>query len=149
MPNWCMNSVQISGEKEILERIKIAADNDELLSFLAPLGQKWNYTLAVDAWGTKWDVKECYCDWDGEDTLQLMFDTAWGPPLAAYDNAESTMNLEIIASYYEPGMCFVGDRDNAWEFDFSDEDWSEGMSQDLIDDWALEEEYDNWKHWQD
>ena len=149
MPNWCMNSVQISGEEGTLEKIKEAADNNRLLNFLAPLGQDWDYGLAIEKWGTKWDINEPYCDWDGEDTLQISFDSAWGPPLAAYDHAESTMNLEITASFYEPGMCFVGDRDGSWEFDFEDEDWADGIPQDLIVDWCLEEEYENWKDWQE
>jgi len=149
MPNWCMNNVQISGEKETLEKIEVAANNNELLKFLAPLGQDWDYGLAVNTWGTKWDVNEPYCDWDGDDTLQLSFDTAWGPPLGAYDIAESTMNLEITASFYEPGMCFVGDREDSYEFDFEDENWAEYIPTDLIDDWGLEDEYDNWKEWQE
>ena len=145
MPNWCMNSVKISGEKETLEKIKIASDTGALLNFLAPLGQPWDYDVAVDTWGTKWDINEGGCDWDGDDTLQLSFDTAWGPPLKAYDIAESTLNLDITASFYEPGMCFVGDRDGSWEFDFEDENWADNIPQELIDDWSLEEEYDSWK----
>jgi len=149
MPNWCMNSVQISGDKETLEKIEAAANNNQLLNFLAPLGQEWEYGLAINTWGTKWDINEPYCDWDGEDTLQLSFDSAWGPPLSAYETAESTMDLEITASFYEPGMCFVGNRDESWEFDFEDEDWADGIPQDLIDEWGLEEEYENWKEYQD
>jgi len=58
------------------------------------------------------------------------------------------MNLEITASFYEPGMCFVGDREDSYEFDFEDENWAEHIPTDLIADWALEDEYDNWKEWQ-
>jgi hypothetical protein len=46
-------------------------------------------------------------------------------------------------------MCFVGDRDDTWEFDFEDEDWADNIPQELIDDWGLEDEYDNWKEWQE
>jgi len=52
-------------------------------------------------------------------------------------------------------MCFIGRYDSSeelnesFEVDFGDEDWRDDIPQDLIDDWDLDSEYDNWKEWQE
>jgi len=153
MPNWCMNSVTITGTKEKLELLVEACKNDKLLETLNPIGE-WDYGKACEAWGTKWEVRQV--DWDIDyDNLELTlnFDSAWGPPTVAYAEGELLHNLEIRATYYEPGMMFVGmyeDReDQSYSIDFEDEDWEDNLPEDLIWDWGLREEYENWKEYQD
>lgn len=145
MPNWCMNSVMISGTQEQLEAIEKAANEERLLEFLAPLGE-WDYHKAINTWGVKWDVCEvsCYID-DGH--IQLNFNTAWGPPIDAYNTAEQTLGLAIDGSYYEPGMCFVGDRDGSYNIDFSQTDWAKDIPIELIEEWDLEYEYEQFLEW--
>lgn len=67
------------------------------------------YDWNVANWGTKWDI-------GGDDgltqridpnTLQASFDSAWSPPITAYERLEA-LGFEVEAMYYEPGMCFVG-----------------------------------------
>jgi hypothetical protein len=59
-------------------------------------------------WGTKWDVggddgSSAYND----GTLVLNFDSAWCPPIEAYQKLEE-MGFKVLAYYYEPGCHFAG-----------------------------------------
>ena len=67
------------------------------------------YDYCVNEWGTKWDV-------GGDDQgpaqdipggLIMCFDSAWSPPIQAYEKMLD-LGFSIRASYYEPGMCFAG-----------------------------------------
>jgi len=76
-------------------------------------GYKDWYDFSVNEWGTKWDVG----DGDGinevtENSLTVYFDSAWAPPLAAYDKM-TALGFEIEALYDEPGMAFCGRWTNA------------------------------------
>jgi hypothetical protein len=76
-------------------------------------GYKDWYDFSVNEWGTKWDVG----DSDGinevtENSLTVYFDSAWAPPLAAYDKM-TALGFEIEALYDEPGMAFCGRWTNA------------------------------------
>jgi len=148
-----MNHATIRGTNEKLSAIVEAIKEDKLLEFLNPIGE-WEYGKAIEAWGTKWEVSDV--DWEldlANNELSLNFDSAWGPPTTAYAEGELLHNLEIKASYYEPGMMFVGlyeDReDDSYDIDFEDENWEDSLPEDLIWDWGLREEYDNWKEYQD
>lgn len=71
-------------------------------------GYKDWYDFSVGEWGTKWDVG----DSDGineitENSLTVYFDSAWAPPLAAYEKM-AALGFEIEAMYDEPGMGFCG-----------------------------------------
>jgi hypothetical protein len=166
MPNWCMNSVTIKGNPDKLKAILEASDKGEMLQHMVPMpkeledttspseGMNW-YSWRLENWGTKWDAGEAYGDIDG-DTLSLSFDTAWGPPTIAYHNyTQANEDITIEATYYEPGMCFIGrydsdeELDESFDIDFGEEGWRDVIPQDLIDDWDLDNEYENWKEWQE
>ena len=66
------------------------------------------YDFCVNEWGTKWDVGAD--DNPAQDIpggLILGFDSAWSPPIAAYEKL-TAMGFEIKAFYNEPGMCYEG-----------------------------------------
>ena len=67
------------------------------------------YDFCVNEWGTKWDCGEQGCSDIRPDGLMLhtYFDTAWSPPVAAYEKLES-MGFRVNAMYYEPGMGYAG-----------------------------------------
>jgi hypothetical protein len=72
-------------------------------------GYKDWYDFCVNEWGTKWDVGA-----DGQpaidndtNTLVLNFDSAWSPPIQAYEKL-FYMGFKILAYYNEPGMAFAG-----------------------------------------
>ncbi len=72
------------------------------------------YDFCVNYWGTKWDVDP----YDPADVavneygiLEFGFDSAWAPPVGIYDKLVE-MGYEVEATYYEPGMAYVGRWDN-------------------------------------
>lgn len=78
-------------------------------------GYRWQSTM----WGTKWDVR-------GELTevhpsyLQYRFDSAWSPPISAFDKiAKDYPDLTFELVYHESGMGYAGR--SSW----SDEDYCE------------------------
>ena len=82
------------------------------------------YDYCVGEWGTKWD-----CGEDGntdidpdEKVLHTGFDTAWSPPVHAYEKLMD-LGFRVKAMYYEPGMNFAG----IWEDGIDDcySDWGD------------------------
>jgi hypothetical protein len=69
------------------------------------------YDFCVNEWGTKWDVQSDSVAIENDNTVSASFDSAWAPPVRAYEQM-TEMGFEIIAYYYEPGMGFVGKWDN-------------------------------------
>ena len=129
MPNWCSNTLTISGPAEKIKQLwhtaqtahvyTVEADGGEitkrefgLLNAMAPIGD-WDYGTAVDTWDTKWDISdeglEFIDNGDGTAMITGWFDSAWAPPIGAYNAFLDDMdNCSIEASYYEPGMDFGG-----------------------------------------
>jgi hypothetical protein len=66
------------------------------------------YDFCVNEWGTKWDIAA-----DGNPAqdipggLMLGFESAWSPPIAAYEKL-TEQGFRIRAMYYEPGMAYAG-----------------------------------------
>ena len=66
------------------------------------------YDFCVNEWGTKWDIGA-----DGNPAqdipggLMLGFESAWAPPIGAYEKL-TEQGFRIRAMYYEPGMAFAG-----------------------------------------
>ena len=67
------------------------------------------YDYCVAEWGTKWDVGEQGAnDIDPSGTiLHTNFDSAWGPPINAYEKL-TDLGFKVSAMYYEGGMAFAG-----------------------------------------
>ena len=66
------------------------------------------YDYCVGEWGTKWDVGDGQGiqTWD-EHELIVYFDSAWSPPIGAYEKLMD-LGFRIYATYYEPGCAFAG-----------------------------------------
>jgi hypothetical protein len=78
----------------------------------AKYGYKNWYDYCVNEWGTKWDVspyEPITADIENNQLI-LSFDSAWSPPIVAYEKLIE-MGFSIRAYYYEPGMAFAG----VWE----------------------------------
>lgn len=77
------------------------------------------YDWCCAKWGTKWDIggRDGACEFEGQ-SLKLFFDSAWSPPIAAYETLES-LGFSVLAYYHEPGCSFCGryqnGRDDVWE----------------------------------
>jgi len=88
------------------------------------------YDYCVNEWGTKWDVGEQGCSDihpDGK-MLHTSFDSAWAPPVNAYQKLEA-LGFRVEAQFYESGMAFAGTYSDGNCDDFS----LEGMSADDIE----------------
>lgn len=81
-----------------------------------PESEKDNwYEWCIANWGTKWDVstnKESVVV-DDNGVLTVSFDTAWGPPIVAYDRLQDA-GFTVRAYYYEEGMDFAGFYDDRY-----------------------------------
>lgn len=71
-------------------------------------GYKTWYDFCVNEWGTKWDVGDGQGiqTWDDHE-LVVYFDSAWAPPIAAYEKLMD-LGFTVYATYYEPGCAFAG-----------------------------------------
>ena len=117
MPNWCSNRISITGEPQEIEAfIRATTTPEGVISACGMLTPRptdegddfdW-YSWSVDHWGTKWPDEMSILDNFG-DTLILLGDTAWAPPIAGYASAsEKFPTLEFTMSWDESGMCFMG-----------------------------------------
>ena len=76
------------------------------------------YEFCTEQWGTKWDVggEEGYVEKiDGG--LEFRFDSAWAPPIAAYQKLIE-LGFEVYATYHEPGMGYIGEFVDGVEHDY-------------------------------
>ena len=82
MPNWCSNHLEISGNKEVIEKIKKGIHNDDgLFKLFYPVPEELNYTVGyppsktdeqiaklVKKYGATdwydWSIKNWGCKWD-------------------------------------------------------------------------------------
>ena len=89
------------------------------------------YKRQNNNWGTKWNVYaddfypenpkvELTADENYEASLSFGFDSAWAPPIGAYENyLAENQDVTIKASYFEGGMDFMG----IWE-DYDDSEYT-------------------------
>ncbi len=89
------------------------------------------YDYCVGEWGTKWDVGEQGCsDIHPEGRmLHTSFDSAWSPPVNAYQKLEA-LGFRVEAQFYESGMAFAGTYSDGNCDDFS----LEGITADDIEE---------------
>jgi hypothetical protein len=115
------------------------------------------YDFQVAQWGTKWDIGGDAHMVDQDDGgIVLNFDSAWAPPIAAYERLME-QGFKILAYYYEPGMAFCGKWDNGSDdyYEYADmtADEIEAMLPDDLDEtfnisqsvseWEQEQETEN------
>ena len=152
MPNWCNNTLTLTHkDPAMIQRAKDALDRGEFLSEFCPMprelgdaianGQpdavmieKYGYSswydYCVNEWGTKWDVGEDGAtDIHPDGTmLNTYFDSAWSPPIGAYEKLEQ-LGFTVDAYYYEGGMAYAGTYHDGNEDSIS----LEGMTADQVE----------------
>ena len=169
MPNWCANSATIFFDEvnqaddfntrlcvmEINENAKDENGNDlSVLGYFVPEpkyddsdeGMPGWYMWRVENWGTKWDIVLHNKEWIDDKTIVLHFDTAWSPPIAVYRAIEEE-GYVVEATYYEPGMCYVGSYSNEYDhcIEYADcetpEEIREKIGEELDDEWGISEDF--------
>ena len=123
MPNWCSNTITITGDSDNICRIKDMMDSIEdksqsnVFQTLAGIPdhlttseyeKKW-YETNIENWGTKWDVSydDCYPQFS-EDCIVLSPDTAWSPPIGFGRLLANLYQVDVELYYSEPGCDFCG-----------------------------------------
>lgn len=169
MPNWCENSIEITGPRDLIAGIwdaTITTENqDGLLEAICPqpeYGEEqegtmpnwWNWR--VSNWGTKWDIDseglEFFDNGDGTASITGHAQSAWSPPIEALAHfASSHEGVYAQIHYFEPGMAFVGH----WDSDGSDDHYSyaeydsksirEHVPEYLVEYWDLESMLADWE----
>ena len=140
MPNWCLNTLQITGSAEQIKEIeqKLEATNGEDFFDIfiknakdAGKEEEW-YSYNLEHYGCKWNCTASMWDVDSGDgtTISISFDSPWAPPIALLERIEQTPGLSVFAQYYEPGMGFCGQysEGNDDYYDYS------GMSADEVEE---------------
>lgn len=155
MPNWCSNSVTISGSKEQIddfERFLTDSDGKDWFNYFNPSPEElkedgW-YEWNVENWGTKWNCNAQ--DWVREEnTVSFWFDSAWSPPIELYQFIEN-VGLTVAAQYHEEGMQFVGEFVDGEEhyFEYDTVESLDEIPEHLVEEYGLrdslldEEEYE-------
>jgi len=158
MPNWCNNSINISGSTETIKTLWDEANKEGsgLLNAMKPMPKELDgttsptpqegqagykgpqpkidgfdnwYDWRVQNWGTKWDIDpteglEFTDHGDGTAQISGWFESAWAPPIQAYDTFLDDMDgCSLTADYHEPGMDFAGFYDNG------DDQYMEGLGE--------------------
>ena len=157
MPNWCSNNLTITGDTSTLVQLKeiIESDGEGLLEAIKPIGE-WEYGNAVEAWGTKWDVSteglEYTDNGDGTSTIEGWFQSAWGPPIEAFQTlSEDWDSCYIQLMYEEGGMAFVGcwdseGADDHYEYgEFDSKTIRDNIPEYLVEEFGLEENLAMWE----
>ena len=179
MPNWCNNIATLRhNDPAVIDKIEQAEgvlqalipcpeelnDNELTTSYgdedkqkvveakRAEMKAKYGYASWYDwniaNWGTKWDLCDVTKTRIDANTIQLSFESAWSPPVEAYARLLEE-DFEILAYYYEPGMCFAGIWDNG--IDDCYQDWGDSKSaaatlpQELDDTFAISESQAEWE----
>ena len=160
MPNWCYNSVTITIEdsakadefENFLSGLHSNKDEDAigLFEYFLPRPQEedknW-YGWNIENWGTKWDVHQRNWSRMGH-IFELEFDTAWSPPIGVFEQIHQLEGFDVFARYDEPGMCFVGEfsegEDVSYTYDFDDENWRDYLPEHVIEDFNLENMYEDY-----
>ena len=134
MPNWCNNTITISGPKDKITKLyNDAVAENGLLQVMYPMPKEledttspapkegepqplvdgydnW-YDWRVNNWATKWDVDVEHLELSEDGTnISGWFDSAWSPPTGAYEEfLARNEDCSIKALYYEGGMDFGGE----------------------------------------
>jgi hypothetical protein len=121
MPNWCTNWIEISGDKESIQKIKEKMESIENSQdgnlFMTLVGipdevtdydTNW-YDTNVNSWGTKWDVSLDESNVEiNEDHITMSPITAWSPPIKFCVSLATKYGVDIVIIYEEPGCDFCG-----------------------------------------
>jgi hypothetical protein len=164
MPNWCSNNFEVTGTKEQIDAfedfLKTGSgknwfdffsptpaelsettspnnNEDQAEALIEKYGASDWYSWNVTNWGTKWNCDAQ--DYVREDnTIRFWFDSAWSPPVALYEFIESE-GFSVRASYYEPGMCFVGEYSEGFDdtYEYSDLDSLDEIPEHLVEEYNI------------
>ena len=84
----------------------ILRDNLTMEQRKASNGRNW-YDWSIANWGTKWDAYEVRTQRIADNTLYVMLETAWSPPIPVFRKLEE-MGFKIEATFLDEGHMYIG-----------------------------------------
>ena len=126
MPNWCSNSIVITGDKDKIKKIKrvlqsMDTKQDNVGVFQTLVGKDDNisesqfhggawYEHNIDRYGCKWDINwdDSNIDTDSDDCITMSPQTAWSPPEGFCRLLSQQYGVDVQLEYSEPGCDFAG-----------------------------------------
>jgi hypothetical protein len=109
------------------------------------------YEFCTNEWGTKWDISGYD---DGivaltENSITLLFDTAWSPPIAWYERLLE-QGWGVSGYYHEEGMAYCGRYedgiDDYYEYsDLSAEEVADQLPSDIDECFSISERKAEWE----
>jgi len=164
MPNWCANDAEFIND-DVAEVAKLEAhlkfldekdksNNIEtgLFGHFVPRppefdeGESW-YSWNCENWGTKWEASIYSWEKVDENTIRINFDTAWSPPIAFYEFLASNTDWSVSATYYEPGMAFVGSCVDGYDeyYQIENIEALDDVPEELIEKYNIREQMEDWE----
>lgn len=148
MPNWCSNSVQISGPHQeitnLVSQMTAGSTTMQPMNCLPRPEDGW-YEWCVANWGTKWemDVTDDYYEFG---YIAITGMTAWSPCLPLWDHISRLYpSLTITTTFHEEGMDFVGaSRHHAGESVVEEGSLQAGFTYSDKQDWDDESYVEAW-----
>jgi hypothetical protein len=132
-------------EELLIGNVSMSPDEQQLKNE-EKFGYKSWYDWRIDKWGTKWTESELQIGQElthydsGNSAIAFNFESAWSPPVEAFDKISMDYpNLLFCLYYEEPGMCFCGK--NVWVNGESIESVQAELVSDYFDEEYLYEEY--------
>ena len=129
MPNWCSNTITITGNEGIIKTLTsvirdINPEESKLFQSLIGLPEhlteeqyekEW-YDTNVSWFGTKWDISYDKHSFEFTKTdITFFCDTAWSPPIPFLETLCKMYGVSAELFYSEPGIGFSGKTDFTWE----------------------------------
>jgi hypothetical protein len=131
----------------MIDRFMAAVATDSLFGEFVPLQEsgEWDYELAIQKWGTKWEASDPNFYRDGN-TASGSFSSAWAPPIEFY-KVLVELGFEVDANYHEPGMTFAGvftnEGETFYDYNFGDPNWRDEIDHEEILE-ILDYEYESY-----
>jgi hypothetical protein len=164
MPNWCGNNAEFNND-DVAEVAKLEAhlkfldekksDNNieaGLFGYFVPRppefdeGESW-YSWNIENWGTKWEASIYSWEKLNDNSIRINFDTAWAPPTAFYEFLARETEWYVTATYYEPGMSFVGSNiagdDEYYQIEGLES--LDDIPEDLLEEYNIREQMEEWE----
>jgi len=166
MPNWCSNNVEFHND-DVAEVAKLEAhlqflDKREkgesaesglfeyFVSRPAEAENNW-YDWNVSNWGTKWEASIYSWTKENDNSITINFDTAWSPPTALYEFLAGNTEWYVTATYYEPGMSFVGSNVGGYDDCYTIENIEalDNVPEELLEEYNIREQMEEWEEEED
>ena len=125
--------------------VSMNPDEQQIANF-EKFGYKSWYDWRIAKWGCKWPESDLHLgqdyteNLDGTSVVAFNFESAWAPPLEAFDKiCIDYPNLLFCIYYEEPGMAFCGK--TVWGLGKRQEDYQAELIDRYIDEAYLFEQY--------